>query len=313
MPLHTFPVPVARLLIAVVFATGGHVAAMELEITAVTDTVFSAIGATAPPTYENAGHNNNLSFVITDGGVLVVNGGDNYLLAATLHRAVRARTDQPVRWVVNENGQGHAFLGNSYWAQQGVTIIAHREAVAEIERHGQAVLASMQARNRERAEGTRVVVPDLVVDELYVLEPGGTRIEIRSFGPAHSPGDISVWLPGERVLIAGDIAFHQRLLGIFQDTDVNGWIDSFDRMAELGPAIVVPGHGEPTDIETLRIWTQGYLEFLRAAVAGILEADGDLQDAYEIDQSAYRHLDTFDELAAKNAGRLFQMMEMEMF
>ena len=28
--------------------------------------VFSAIGATAPPTYENSGHNNNLSFVITD-------------------------------------------------------------------------------------------------------------------------------------------------------------------------------------------------------------------------------------------------------
>ena len=27
--------------------------------------VWSAIGATAPPTYENAGHNNNLSFIIT--------------------------------------------------------------------------------------------------------------------------------------------------------------------------------------------------------------------------------------------------------
>ena len=37
--------------------------------------VFSAIGATAPPTYENSGHNNNLSFVVTDAGVVVVNGG----------------------------------------------------------------------------------------------------------------------------------------------------------------------------------------------------------------------------------------------
>ena len=34
--------------------------------------VFSAIGATAPPTYENAGHNNNLSFIVTDEGVVVV-------------------------------------------------------------------------------------------------------------------------------------------------------------------------------------------------------------------------------------------------
>ena len=33
-------------------------------------TVFSAIGATAPPTYENAGHNNNLSFIVTGDGVI---------------------------------------------------------------------------------------------------------------------------------------------------------------------------------------------------------------------------------------------------
>ena len=31
--------------------------------------VFSAIGATAPPTYENSGHNNNLSFILTGDGV----------------------------------------------------------------------------------------------------------------------------------------------------------------------------------------------------------------------------------------------------
>lgn len=33
--------------------------------------VWSAIGATAPPTYENAGHNNNLSFIVTGDGVVV--------------------------------------------------------------------------------------------------------------------------------------------------------------------------------------------------------------------------------------------------
>ena len=37
--------------------------------------VFSATGATAPPTYENSGHNNNLSFIITGEGVVVINGG----------------------------------------------------------------------------------------------------------------------------------------------------------------------------------------------------------------------------------------------
>jgi glyoxylase-like metal-dependent hydrolase (beta-lactamase superfamily II) len=288
-------------------------AAQELEITRVTDAVYSAIGATQPPTYDNAGHNNNLSFVITDDGVLVVNGGDNYLLAAALHRAIRRLTTQPVRWVVNENGQGHAFLGNAYWAEQGVPIIAHRAAIAEIERHGEQSLAQMLERNREKGAGTRVVVPDIAVDDLHVLQMGATRIEIRSFGPAHSPGDISVWLPRDRVLIAGDIAFHQRLLGIFPDTDVDGWIDAFTRMAALDPAVIVPGHGVPTDLATVTTYTRDYLVFLRAEVQAILDADGGLAEAYAIDQSAYSHLDTFEELAGKNAGRLFRTMEMAMF
>ena len=47
--------------------------------------VFTAIGATAPPTYENAGHNNNLSFVVTNEGVVVINSGASVRLAEALH------------------------------------------------------------------------------------------------------------------------------------------------------------------------------------------------------------------------------------
>ena len=289
------------------------VSAAELAITRVTQSVYSAIGETLPPSYENGGHNNNLSFVVTGDGVLVVNGGDSYLLAQALHRAIRARTDQPVRWVVNENGQGHAFLGNSYWAEQGVPIIAQRDAIEEIKLHGEAVLSNMRKRNKEKAAGTSVAVPGRAVDELLVLQIGTTRIEILQFGAAHSPGDISVWLPQSRVLIAGDIAFHQRLLGIFPDTDVASWIESLGKMAALDPQIVVPGHGAPTNMQAIEETTLGYLLFLTGEMERILEEDGDLSDAYAIDQSAYEHLNTFKELAGKNAGRLFQTMEMDSF
>src|SRR5210317_659815 len=57
--------------------------------------VFSAIGATAPPTYDNSGHNNNLSFVITGDGVVVINGGASYRLAKALHDEIKTVTDQP--------------------------------------------------------------------------------------------------------------------------------------------------------------------------------------------------------------------------
>ena len=81
--------------------------------------VWSAIGQTGPSTYENAGHNNNLSFIVTGDGVVVINGGGGYLLAKALHDEIRRITKQPVKLLINENGQGHAMLGNSYWAKQG--------------------------------------------------------------------------------------------------------------------------------------------------------------------------------------------------
>ena len=297
---------------------GSAEAAFQLEITQVSESVHVAVGATKPPGYDNGGHNNNLSFVITSAGVLVVNGGDNYLLAKALHGQIKARTTQPVKWVVNENGQGHAFLGNSYWAtQSGVELIAHEDAIAEMELHGEAALRRMQELVLEKGVNTAVSIPGnsfgSATNDRFVIELGDTRIELLRFGPAHSPGDISVWLPREKILIAGDIAFHQRLLGIFPDTEVAGWIESFQRMTALEPEIVIPGHGAPTNVDTLNKETLGYLRYLTAEIERILDEDGDLSDAYAIDQSAYAHLDTFEELAVKNAGRLYQTMEMEYF
>ncbi len=118
--------------------------------------VWSAIGATAPGTYENSGHNNNLSFVITDDGVLVVNAGDNYLLAQSLHEEIKKRTKQPVKYVVLENSQGHAMLGSKYWKEQGATIIAHRDTAKEMEKTGYDVLEVMRSRAARQGIQDRV-------------------------------------------------------------------------------------------------------------------------------------------------------------
>lgn len=273
--------------------------------------VWSAIGATAPPTYENSGHNNNLSFIITPDGVVVVNAGACYLLAKALHEEIRRTTDQPVKYVILENGQGHAALGSNYWQEQGVPVIAHVDAAAEIEEGAYALLNSMKGYNRDKAEGTEVVLPDITFEEEYVIELGGMRIEALYLGPGHSPGDIQVWLPGQKLVISGDMAFHQRLLPIFSNTDTKAWLETYERFLALEPEVVVPGHGVPTDIDEVTKYTKDYLVFLRGEVQKLLDDGGTLDQAYKIDQSAYSNLDTFDELAARNAGIVFEAMEFE--
>lgn len=274
--------------------------------------VFSAIGATAPPTYENAGHNNNLSFIITGEGVVVINGGGSYGLGEALHTEIKARTDQPVVLVINENGQGHAMLGNSYWATQGVPIIAHEDAAAEFADRGGQILASAERMNRDRHEGTVLQGPTETFADAYIVELGDYRIEARYLGPSHSAGDVVVWLPNQSLVIAGDMAFHERMLPIFEDTYTLDWLETWDTEFEaLNATYVIPGHGHPTNMDQVRLYTKGYLEYLRGKVGEHLDNGGGLADAYYVDQSPYTHLDTFEELATKNAGRVFEQMEFE--
>lgn len=274
--------------------------------------VFSAIGATAPPTYENSGHNNNLSFIVTGDGVVVINGSAAYGLAKALHDEIRSVTDQPVKLVFNENGQGHAVLGNNYWAEQGVPIIAHEDAARVVEETGGTILEGMKRYNKDKAEGTEIQGPTETFRDEYIVEMGDFLIEARYLGPAHSPGDIVIWLPKQSLVISGDMAFHERMLPIFADTYTAEWVETWDNEFEaLNATYVIPGHGHPTNMDQVRRYTRDYLVYLREKIGEHIDNGGDLSDAYYVDQSPYKNLDTFEELATKNAGRVYEQMEFE--
>ncbi len=206
----------------------------------VKDNVYSAIGATAPGTYANSGHNNNLSFVITDEGVLLFNAGDNYLLAQALHHEIKKLTDKPIKYVILENAQGHAMLGSNYWKEQGAEIIMHKDSHEELKTYGQDVIDRMMTGRRDKGQWTKLIEPDRTFEDKLEIELGGEKFEALYLGPGHSPGDIALWMPEKKVLITGDLAFHERLMPIFEHTDTAGWIETWDKIEALGAEVIVP-------------------------------------------------------------------------
>ncbi len=64
-------------------------------------------------------------------------------------------------------------------------------------------------------------------------------------------------------------------------------------------------------MDQVRRFTKDYLVYLRSKIWEHLENGGDVADAYYVDQTPYAHLDTFDELATKNAGRIYEQMAFE--
>ncbi|MFI9651631.1 MBL fold metallo-hydrolase [Guyparkeria halopsychrophila] len=278
----------------------------------VADDVWSAIGATQPYTYENSLHNNNLSFVIGEDAVLVMNAGASYQLAEALHEEIKKRTDVPVKYVVNENGQLHSSLATGYWIDQGAEVIAHVDAAEYYDGHAAAYVAQLKDIAKEKAEGTEYVAVSRTFEDRIELDLGGLTAEVIYFGEAHSPGDVSVVIPERDVVIAGDMAFNIRMLPIFEYTDTAAWLETWPKFAEVAEGkTIIPGHGTPTDLETVEHYTKDYLVFLRTEIGKIIDEGGSLQDAYELDQSQFSHWHTFDELAGQNAGRVFQKMEFE--
>lgn len=101
---------------------------------------------------------------------------------------------------------------------------------------------------------TRIVLPDVTLDGTLVVHRGARTIEIRpSPARAHTSGDLVVWLPAERVLIAGDLVIAPVPFAL--TSYVGSWAGALRELMKLGPVAIVPGHGpvmrEPAYVERM--------------------------------------------------------------
>jgi glyoxylase-like metal-dependent hydrolase (beta-lactamase superfamily II) len=107
-------------------------------------------------------------------------------------------------------------------------------------------------------EDTQLVLPDDVYEDASTtIDLGGRRVELRTWGLAHTAGDQVVWLPEERILFTGDLA-EERIFPIFpwfppEDATIDGarWAAILSELIAWKPAIVVPGHGDLGGAEIL--------------------------------------------------------------
>src|SRR5205807_6183432 len=111
--------------------------------------------------------------------------------------------------------------------------------------------------------GIRVSPRTRTFDGALELDVGGRQVELIEAGPAHTPGDLIVHVPEERVVFAGDLMF-VGVTPIMWVGPVENWLAGLDRIIELDPQVVVPGHGPPTDVEAVRTMKR-YWEFVAGA------------------------------------------------
>jgi len=298
----------AALLVAAASAHG-----VEVRFERVADGVYAHIGELGGRTYDNEGLNANIGLVVTPGGAVLIDSGATARSAAEIHAAVKRVTDQPVRWLINTGGQDHRWLGNGYFKAQGVQLIAHANARADMMNRGNDHLQALRAVLKERVDGTTPTLPERYVEGTDIrLDLGGTVFELRHRGGAHTPGDTMVWLPAARVLFTGDVVYVERMLGVLPVSSTKQWLATFDVIEQLAPVRLVPGHGKVTDVATARADTRAYLEALRAHMKKAVDDGTDISAAIKsFDATRFMRLLNAPELHPGNASRTYLELERE--
>src|SRR5258706_2645647 len=195
----------------------------------------------------------NPSFVTTSDGVVVIDTPQLPTRAVAMRKAAEAHG--PIRYLINtENHVDHIF-GN-HWFRGAGEVVNHKalwdifmdpnaaldpfayalEAVPTDDPEGGAIIPDRDAYYADLPRGTVVFTGDLT------LRVGDHTIRCL-WTPGHTPGQLAVWVPEERVVFTGDTIFSGCQTWLMT-SNVDQWIEALERIRAL-PDVdhVVPGHG----------------------------------------------------------------------
>jgi glyoxylase-like metal-dependent hydrolase (beta-lactamase superfamily II) len=301
------------LLCALWFGMSATAHAVDVTFQPVAPGVYAFIGEKSGRTYGNEGLNANIGLVVTPAGALLIDSGASVQGAQQIHAAVKKVTDQPVKWVINTGGQDHRWLGNGYFASQGAEVIAHTSARADMLARGGDHLASLKTELREKLDGTVPTLPTRWLggnDE--TLNLGGTVVEVKHRGGAHTPGDLMVWLPQQKIAFSGDIVYADRMLGVIPVSHTGRWLQSFAALEALQPARIVPGHGDVCELPKAQAQTRDYLQALRTHMKKAVDDGTEIGAAIKtFDARPWQGLLNAAELHPGNASRTYLELERE--
>ncbi len=222
----------------------------------------------------------NTTVIVGDRAALVVDSCLLASSARQDVEQIRKWTQKPVAWLVNTHWHFDHTLGNSVYAAAypGLQIVAHAETKKMIERFnpgavrrypgrqqrfqkmldtgkdqdGKPLSEALRADLRKALAGLAPVVaemkdatqlaPNVSFDGDLSIDLGNREVEIRFLGRGNTAGDTVVYLPKEKLLVAGDLLDHP-IPYFFGGYPVD-LVATLRRIGALEVSTIIPGHGE---------------------------------------------------------------------
>jgi quinoprotein relay system zinc metallohydrolase 2 len=304
----------ATTLIAILLAPVGPTYAAEIEPFPTEEVapglfVYAAPIAVAAP--DNLGAIANLGFVIGREAVAVIDTGGSLAAGQRLAASIRARTDLPVRWVINTHVHPDHMLGNAAFVRPGVTFVGHHNLPQALAARADGYLAANRALVGEAFAGTTIVPPTRLVDGALDLDLGGRVLHLESWPTAHTNTDLTVLDVATQTWFLGDLLFTGHVPAL--DGRLKGWIAILRSLRERSAERVVPGHG-PASVSwpAAAAPIERYLSVLEGDVRRAIRAGDTMREtAARAGTSESAAWSLFDAFNPRNATSAYQELEWE--
>jgi glyoxylase-like metal-dependent hydrolase (beta-lactamase superfamily II) len=191
----------------------------------------------------------NVGIIVGSAGTLVIDTGLGVRNGEAVMREVAKVSKNRDLYLITTHYHAEHVAGIAGFPPS-TTFVVSRAEQQDLDEQGQQSIDLFASRNPVWAEylkGAALRNADVTFDREHTIDLGGIHARALSLGPTHTRGDTSVFVPEDRVLFTGDIAFSKAFLAFPPTANVATWIRVLDELEPLHAATIIPSHGPTGD------------------------------------------------------------------